>query len=167
MLSYSIGWSLLGAIAMAWSEKGIVAVSVGDSEAQAEHTLLADIDRPVQRIASHEEARHWQHWLPILLHSQPCALDINGTAFQHSVWRALLDIPYGETRSYRDIAMAIGQPTAIRAVANACGANPISLIIPCHRVIRHNGELGGYRWGSERKRWLLAREQSRQFALTG
>lgn len=152
---------------MAWSDKGIVAITIGDSEAQATQTLFTDVAQPLQRLATHEEGSHWQHWLPIILQSQPCALAPQGTPFQLRVWQALLDIPYGETRSYRDIAHAIGQPNSVRAVANACGANPISLLIPCHRVIRHNGEIGGYRWGSERKRWLLAREDVRPFALTG
>lgn len=151
---------------MAWSDKGVVAITLGDSESQAEQQLLLDINRPAQRIPLHEEAQHWHQWLPVVLQSRPCVLDLKGTPFQQRVWQALLAIPYGETRSYREIAGAIEQPNAVRAVANACGGNPVSLLIPCHRVVRHNGALGGYRWGSERKRWLLAREQERGFALS-
>ena len=74
------------------------------------------------------------------------------------MWEALRRIPYGETRSYSKIAEALGQPKAVRAVANACAANPTAIVIPCHRIVRENGDTGGYRWGAERKRTLLARE---------
>ena len=79
-------------------------------------------------------------------------------AFQERVWRALTEIPTGETRTYTEIAASIGQPSATRAVANACGANALAVVIPCHRVIRTDGGLGGYRWGIDRKQALLARE---------
>ena len=85
-------------------------------------------------------------------------LDLRATAFQLRVWQTLLAIPYGETRSYREIAEAIGQPTAVRAVANACAANPVPLVVPCHRVIRSDGDIGGYGLGVERKRVLLEQE---------
>ena len=87
-------------------------------------------------------------------------LDIRGTAFQARVWRALRKIPLGKTATYSEIAAAIGQPRAVRAVAQACAANKLALVVPCHRVIRRDGDLGGYRWGVERKRALLARERS-------
>jgi len=87
-------------------------------------------------------------------------LDIRGTAFQARVWRALQKIPLGKTASYTEIAAALGQPKAVRAVAQACAANKLALIVPCHRVIRSDGNLGGYRWGLERKRALLARERA-------
>jgi AraC family transcriptional regulator, regulatory protein of adaptative response / methylated-DNA-[protein]-cysteine methyltransferase len=86
-------------------------------------------------------------------------LDIRGTAFQARVWRALQKIPLGKTATYRDIAAALGQPKAVRAVANACAANKLALLVPCHRVLRHDGGLGGYRWGLTRKEALLARER--------
>ena len=92
-------------------------------------------------------------------------LDIQGTAFQRRVWRALQDIPLGETASYGEIAEEIRQPNAVRAVAQACGANSHAVLIPCHRVVRANGELGGYHWGVKRKRKLLRRE-SRSKAST-
>jgi AraC family transcriptional regulator of adaptative response/methylated-DNA-[protein]-cysteine methyltransferase len=85
-------------------------------------------------------------------------LDVRATAFQWRVWQELRKIPYGETRSYSQIAEALGQPKAVRAVANACAANPAAILIPCHRIVRENGDPGGYRWGAERKRTLLARE---------
>lgn len=88
-------------------------------------------------------------------------LDIRGTAFQERVWRALRAIPTGETASYAEIARRVGSPAAVRAVAGACGANPVALAVPCHRVVRSGGGLGGYRWGTERKRELLRREAER------
>jgi len=87
-------------------------------------------------------------------------LDIQGTAFQARVWRALQKIPLGKTATYSEIAAALGQPKAVRAVAQACAANKLALLVPCHRVVRADGELGGYRWGIERKRVLLARERA-------
>jgi AraC family transcriptional regulator of adaptative response/methylated-DNA-[protein]-cysteine methyltransferase len=83
---------------------------------------------------------------------------VRGTAFQQRVWQALRKIPVGSTASYADIAQRIGAPTAVRAVAQACAANAIALAIPCHRVVRHDGAVSGYRWGVERKRALLERE---------
>jgi AraC family transcriptional regulator of adaptative response/methylated-DNA-[protein]-cysteine methyltransferase len=85
-------------------------------------------------------------------------LDVRGTAFQHRVWQALRDIPAGTTASYSEIAERLGMPNAVRAVAGACAANKIAVAIPCHRVVRNDGSLSGYRWGVERKRALLARE---------
>jgi AraC family transcriptional regulator of adaptative response/methylated-DNA-[protein]-cysteine methyltransferase len=86
-------------------------------------------------------------------------LDIRGTAFQWRVWRALTRIPRGETRSYSEIARAIGRPSAVRAVARACATNPIALVVPCHRVVAANGSLAGYRWGVDVKKKLLERER--------
>ena len=88
-------------------------------------------------------------------------LDVRGTAFQQRVWQALREIPAGQTASYAEIAARIGAPKAVRAVAQACGANPLAVAIPCHRVVRSDGSLSGYRWGVERKRALLEREASR------
>jgi AraC family transcriptional regulator of adaptative response/methylated-DNA-[protein]-cysteine methyltransferase len=88
-------------------------------------------------------------------------IDIRGTAFQQRVWQALRDIPAGATASYTDIARRIGAPKAVRAVAGACAANPVAVAIPCHRVVRRDGALSGYRWGIERKRALLQREAIR------
>lgn len=85
-------------------------------------------------------------------------LDIQGTAFQQQVWQALRAIPYGETVSYQQLAKAIGKPNAVRAVASACGANKLAIVIPCHRVVRGDGSLSGYRWGVSRKAQILRRE---------
>jgi O-6-methylguanine DNA methyltransferase len=89
-------------------------------------------------------------------------IDVRATAFQWRVWRQLQAIPYGETRTYREVATAMATPTAARAVARACAANPVALLIPCHRVIRTDGSMGGYRWGILRKEKLLARERVRR-----
>ena len=101
-----------------------------------------------------ELARYWQH--PEHVFSLPLRAD--GTPFQQRVWQALRDIPSGHTVSYRELAARIGAPRAVRAVASACAANPLAVVIPCHRVVRSNGELAGYAWGIERKRALLAQE---------
>lgn len=85
-------------------------------------------------------------------------LNLKGTSFQLTVWQALQTIPYGQTATYQDIANKIGQPNAVRAVANAVGANPIAILIPCHRVIRSDGSLGGYKWGVENKKYLIELE---------
>ena len=90
----------------------------------------------------------------------PIPLDIEGTLFQSQVWRVLRGIPAGRTMSYAEVAAALGRPNVHRAVANACGANPVALLIPCHRVVRRGGGLGGYRWGVARKRTLLGRERA-------
>ncbi len=87
-------------------------------------------------------------------------LDIRATAFQRQVWEYLRSIPYGETRSYQEVAQALDKPGASRAVGTACAANPVALVIPCHRVVRQDGGMGGYRWGISRKEQLLAQEQS-------
>jgi len=93
-------------------------------------------------------------------------VDVRATAFQWKVWRALQQIPAGETRAYADVARAIGKPSAVRAVARACATNPVALVVPCHRVIQATGALGGYRWGVERKARLLAAERRKRPAAS-
>ena len=109
------------------------------------------IDDWVESIAGFLNGQEMPRDLPI---------DVQATAFQWRVWSFLRTIPLGETRSYGDVARAIEQPTAARAVAQACATNPVALIVPCHRVVRGDGEPGGYRWGAERKQALLARERN-------
>ncbi len=99
--------------------------------------------------------------------TRPVPLDLRGTPFQLRVWRALTGIPAGKTASYRDIARKIGAPDASRAVAGACAANPVAVIVPCHRVVRANGDLSGYRWGTARKAMLLDRERSASAHASG
>lgn len=159
MLEIALGQSSLGQVLVAQSAKGICAILLGDSEQE----LLADLQ---ERFANAEFKR--QPTLPELQKviafieqpSSPLELAINmqGTEFQQRVWKALCTIPLGETRSYKSLATQLGKPDAVRALASACAANPIALAIPCHRVVRSDGGLSGYRWGVERKRELLKRE---------
>lgn len=152
----------LGRVLLAGTERGISAVYLGDSDAGLEAELMRAF--PAAAVQCDEEGLHvWvQEILNHLSGQQPqldLPLDVRATAFQWRVWQELRAIPYGGTRSYRDIARALGQPSAVRAVARACAANPVSLIIPCHRVVREDGGLGGYRWGLERKQALLDQEK--------
>lgn len=152
----------LGFVLIAFTEIGLAAVQLGDSKEELKSDFLhrfnkADIydldtknSQSVKSILRKIENPDLDLEIP---------LDIHGTVFQKKVWSALRQIPSGERRTYSDIAEQIGQPDSVRAVANACGKNEIAVIIPCHRVIRKNGELAGYRWGSERKIRLLEREQ--------
>lgn len=152
---------------MAQSQKGVCAVFMGDDPDALVQTLQdrfpkaqlvggdADFERVVAQVVGFVET-------PALGLDLP--LDIRGTAFQARVWQALRKIPSGTTVSYTDIAAQIGAPASVRAVAQACGANLIAVAIPCHRVVRRDGGLSGYRWGVERKRELLAREKDAEGA---
>jgi AraC family transcriptional regulator of adaptative response/methylated-DNA-[protein]-cysteine methyltransferase len=152
----ALGWLLVAA-----TEKGICAVRLGDSPGELKTGLLLEF--PAARI--NQDEAEFSQWVSMLVDflkgDQPnldLPLDIQATAFQHQVWQALREIPYGSTRSYSEIAASIGRLSAARAVANACADNPAALVIPCHRVVRKDGNLGGYRWGIERKRKLLEQE---------
>jgi AraC family transcriptional regulator of adaptative response/methylated-DNA-[protein]-cysteine methyltransferase len=152
----SLGWLLVAA-----TEQGICRISFGDSTASLERALRSEfpaaavargdgaLEAWVARLLAHLDGRAPRIDLP---------LDVAATAFQRRVWEALQRIPYGTTRSYSEVARAIGRPAAARAVARACATNPAPLVIPCHRVVREDGTLGGYRWGLKRKRALLERE---------
>jgi AraC family transcriptional regulator of adaptative response/methylated-DNA-[protein]-cysteine methyltransferase len=164
-IHYLTAKSALGLILVAATEKGICFVSFGDNKTFLERSLreefpAADIQHGSPKLQT------WLH--AILRHLKghqrrlDLPLDMQGTAFQSRVWTALRSIPYGQTRSYTQIAKAIGKPAAVRAVARACASNPVSVIVPCHRVVSKNGNLAGYRWGLKRKCHLLAKEASRQ-----
>ena len=147
---------------VAATERGVCAVTLGSDPDELEAALRREYPRAA---ITRDDASlaHWAH--DIARHVEgspldPIPLDVAGTDFQWEVWRALQSIPPGSTRSYRDIAVAIGRPTAARAVARACASNRVALLIPCHRVVRGEGTLGGYRWGVERKRALLATERA-------
>jgi AraC family transcriptional regulator of adaptative response/methylated-DNA-[protein]-cysteine methyltransferase len=161
-IAYAIAATPLGWLLVAHTAKGICAVRLGDNpaglasglsseyprgEVTRDDAALRPVVEQVVRLAT-GEAPHGD--LP---------LDIRATAFQRRVWEALRQIPRGEVRTYGEIARAIGQPEAVRAVGRACGANPVALAIPCHRVVAADGGLGGYRWGIERKRRLLEAER--------
>jgi AraC family transcriptional regulator of adaptative response/methylated-DNA-[protein]-cysteine methyltransferase len=155
----------LGRLLLAGTERGVCAVSLGDEDDGLEQWLRAEY--PSALVEPDDGTLN--NWLKELLRhlagEQPCLdlpLDVQATAFQWRVWQELRRIPYGSTRSYHAIAEAIGQPNATRAVARACATNPVSVVIPCHRVIREDGQLGGYRWGLQRKKALLKQEQHRK-----
>lgn len=162
-IRFAVGECSLGSILVAATEKGICTILLGDEPGSLVRELedrfpkaeLAggepEFESLVARVVGLVEA-------PALGHDLP--LDIRGTAFQQRVWQALRELPAGETASYGGIAAAVGSPKASRAVASACAANPLAVAIPCHRVVRSDGALGGYRWGVERKQALLAREAS-------
>jgi AraC family transcriptional regulator of adaptative response/methylated-DNA-[protein]-cysteine methyltransferase len=158
---FAVGTCSLGLCLVAASARGVCAIFFGDSAPALRADLARrfprarlvagdpDFEATVTRVVACVETPRLGLDLP---------LDVRGTAFQHRVWRALRDIPAGTTATYSEIARRIGAPRAVRAVAGACAANPLAVAIPCHRVVRNDGELAGYRWGLPRKRALLARE---------
>lgn len=161
LIRFAVGECSLGAILVAQSQRGICAILLGDDPERLVRELQdrfpqagliggdAEFERLVAQVVGFVE-------LPSLGLNLP--LDLRGTAFQERVWQALREIPAGVTVSYADIAQRMGAPRAVRAVARACGANTIAVAIPCHRVVRRDGDISGYRWGVERKRELLRRE---------
>ena len=160
-IRFALGQSSLGAVLVAASERGVCAIMMGDDPA----ALLRELqDRFAQAslIGADQAFEAYVGRVISLIeepaHSVDLPLDVRGTAFQRRVWQALRRIPPGSTASYAQIARRIGAPKAMRAVAQACGANPLAIAIPCHRVVRTDGALSGYRWGVERKRVLLRRE---------
>ncbi|RON52329.1 cysteine methyltransferase [Pseudomonas frederiksbergensis] len=158
-IRYISGTCSLGVLLLAFSDKGLCALLLGDDLASLERDLARRFCGERQRdeglIPQLEQTlRHLDNPHQAL----DFPLDLAGSVFQRQVWAALRKIPVGQTASYRDIAQRLDQPKAFRAVANACGANPIAVIVPCHRVLRQDGSLGGYRWRLERKQQLLERE---------
>ena len=161
-IRFAVGQSALGSILVAATDKGVCAISIGDDP----DALLRDLeDRfPKARLVGGDDSFEALVAKVVGFIEAPrrgldLPLDIRGTAFQEQVWQALRDIPAGETRTYAEIAERIGRPKAVRAVAQACASNSIAVAIPCHRVIRTDGALSGYRWGVERKENLLDRER--------
>jgi AraC family transcriptional regulator, regulatory protein of adaptative response / methylated-DNA-[protein]-cysteine methyltransferase len=160
-IRFAVGECSLGSVLVASSEKGVCAISLGDDPDALVRDLQdqflkarliggdKNFERMVAQVIGFIEAPQTGLDLP---------LDVRGTAFQQKVWRALREIPAGSTVSYTEIAERIGAPKAARAVAQACASNHIAVAIPCHRVLRHDGALSGYRWGAQRKSALLARE---------
>ena len=162
-IEFALGQCSLGAILVARSQRGVCAISLGDDPDALLRELQdrfpraelvggdADFERLVAQVVGLIEAPNIGIDLP---------LDVRGTAFQQRVWRALQQIPVGETASYAQVAQRIGAPKSVRAVAQACASNTLAVAIPCHRVVRSDGALSGYRWGVERKRALLLRERA-------
>ena len=162
-IRFAVGVCSLGQVLVAASERGVCAILLGDSPA----VLASDLAARFPRARLLEGGAEFQEQLQsvIAFVDRPAAgldlpLDVRGTAFQERVWQALRAVPAGVTTNYTELAQAIGAPRAVRAVAGACAANPLAIAIPCHRVLRSDGNLSGYRWGVERKRELLAREQA-------
>jgi AraC family transcriptional regulator of adaptative response/methylated-DNA-[protein]-cysteine methyltransferase len=162
-ITYAIVKCSLGGLLVAATSKGVCSVKLGDSESALEADLKREfpaaefqrderrLSQSVQAVVDHLEGKSPHIDLP---------LDIQATAFQRQVWQQLRAIPSGQTASYSEVAQAIGQQKAVRAVARACATNPVALVIPCHRVIREDKSLGGYRWGLDRKKKLLERERT-------
>ena len=161
-VAYATVATPLGRLLVGATQRGVCAVCLGRDDASLEAALASEYPA-AERHRDDARLRPWVSAIVANLRGggPPVSLplDIQATAFQRRVWEALQQIPYGETRSYGDVARAVGAPSATRAVANACAANPVALVIPCHRVIRADGEVGGYRWGTERKRALLRLER--------
>ena len=166
-IQYAFGASSLGSVLVAATDRGVCAILLGDDR----EALAGDLGRrfPKARLGAGDERFSELVARVIALVEDPARgadlpLDIRGTAFQERVWRALARIPAGTTVSYTEIARSIGAPRSARAVARACADNPAAVAIPCHRVVRSDGALSGYRWGVERKRALQARERERSGA---
>jgi AraC family transcriptional regulator, regulatory protein of adaptative response / methylated-DNA-[protein]-cysteine methyltransferase len=162
-ISYAIVPSPLGKVLVAATGKGVCRVSLGNDADALASALTAEFPRAYIRKDRASLQASVDAVLAYLDGKEPSLdlpLDIRATAFQRRVWQELQRIPSGETRTYTDIARRVGNPKATRAVARACAANPVALLIPCHRVVREDGEPGGYRWGAELKRELIARESS-------
>ncbi len=162
VIRFAVGECSLGTIVVAATDKGICAILLGDDP----EVLVRDLQDRFTRAQFIGGDKDFEHWVAqvVGLVEAPAKgldlqLDVRGTAFQQRVWQALREIPVGSTASYSEIAQRLGTPKAVRAVAQACAANAIAVAIPCHRVVRSDGGLSGYRWGVERKRALLERER--------
>jgi AraC family transcriptional regulator of adaptative response/methylated-DNA-[protein]-cysteine methyltransferase len=167
VIRYTMAPSPLGRMLIAATDKGICAIQFADSDEELQQGLMREFPFAARR-RDDEAMATWKENLAHLIQGQNITgqkvnsslpLDIRATAFQRRVWEALQRIPRGQTRSYSAVAKQIGMPKATRAVARACATNPVAVAIPCHRVVRADGEPGGYRWGIERKEQLLAMEQ--------
>jgi AraC family transcriptional regulator of adaptative response/methylated-DNA-[protein]-cysteine methyltransferase len=163
-ISFAIRPCTLGQLLVAATGKGLCAIRFGDDAVALEAELRALFPRA--RLIGADAG--FEAWIAAVVafveeprRGLDLPLDIRGTAFQQRVWQALREVPPGSTATYTAIAARIGEPAAVRAVANACGANPVAVAVPCHRIVRRGGELGGYRWGLERKKALLEREAGR------
>jgi len=168
-IQFATGQSSLGPVLVARSARGACAIFMGDDQ----RSLLRDLERQFSGTVLARGDAQCEALLGAVLafiESPDAALDlpldVRGSDFQRRVWEALRDIPAGETASYAEIARRIGEPGSARAVAQACAANAIALAIPCHRVVRGDGTVSGYRWGVERKRALLSRERALRSART-
>jgi AraC family transcriptional regulator of adaptative response/methylated-DNA-[protein]-cysteine methyltransferase len=165
-IDYVIARTSLGALLVAATERGVCAVTLGDDE-NALELVLAEEYPAATRTRAAAQSSSLASWVEEIVATldgssmrPDIPLDVRASAFQWKVWRELQRIPLGETRSYSEIASAIGLPRAVRAVAGACANNPVAVVVPCHRAVRLDGGLGGYRWGLERKKQLLEKERT-------
>jgi AraC family transcriptional regulator of adaptative response/methylated-DNA-[protein]-cysteine methyltransferase len=164
-IRYTCADSPLGRMLIAATERGVCAIQFARSDVELLEGLKHEFPFAVRK-PDDGGLKSWVSALLRRMHGRDkepdssLPLDIRATAFQRRVWTCLQSIPFGATRSYRQVAKAIGQPRAMRAVGRACAANPVAVAIPCHRVVREDGGMGGYRWGIERKKTLLKMEQS-------
>lgn len=170
-ISYAAIDTLAGLLMIGATDRGICFVQFGDSKEELLQRLRAEYRNAEITSMTQTYNRQFEQWVDAierhLAGTQPhvdLPLDIRASAFQMRVWKYLQSIPYGDLQSYGEIAAAIGHPRAARAVANACAHNPAALIVPCHRVIRGTGALGGYRWGLQRKRVLIDHERAETHA---
>ena len=171
---YTITACALGRVLVAATERGVCSVALGDSDAELITSLFAEYPRASIDSRDTVISPSLNLWLSQVLEHLSgktphveLPLDIQATAFQWRVWEELQRVPLGETRSYQEIANAIGKPKAVRAVAGACAGNHVALVIPCHRVIREDKALGGYKWGLKRKEALLQNEKHRKSTKSG
>src|SRR6267154_2296305 len=162
-IGYTIAKSPVGRVLVAATERGVSAVYLGD----AENTMIAELREEYPRAEIAPATDSFQRWVREIVQriegKRPrleLPLDLQATAFQRRVWQELQRIPRGRTRTYSQVARSLGKPKAVRAVARACATNPASIVVPCHRVIREDGTLAGYRWGISRKEQLLAQERA-------
>lgn len=162
-LGYAIAKSPLGKVLVAATERGISAVYLGDEESKLITELREEYPR-AEIVAASDKFERWVKEVLLRIEGRPphmeLPLDLQATAFQRRVWKELQRIPRGRTRTYSQVARSLGHPKAVRAVARACATNPVSIVVPCHRVVRQDGALAGYRWGLSRKEQLLASERT-------
>lgn len=164
-IRYTTFPSPLGCVLLAATERGLCCVKLGDEPAQLGRMLAVEFSEANLKEDRRSLAEFKGRVLAFLSGDATLSklpLDLRGTVFQQRVWAALRQIPPGETRTYKEIAVSIGAPNAVRAVGSACGANPVALIIPCHRALRTDGGMGGYAWGVSRKEKLLKMERKRK-----
>lgn len=162
-IGYSIAKSALGRVLVGATQRGVSAVYLGDTEAKLIEELRQEYPRAEISPAT-DSFERWVKEIVLRVEGKPprmdLPLDLQATAFQRRVWQELQRIPRGATRTYSQVARALGNPKSVRAVARACATNPVSIVVPCHRVIREDGNLAGYRWGLSRKERLLAQERA-------
>ena len=165
-IRYTIVDSPYGRLLVGATDRGVCSVILGDREVTLERDLATQFPSATRTRVDAGDVwlarlvRHVAEQVKRPASTGSIPLDLHGTAFQYRVWKALVAIPPGETRSYTQLARQVGKPRAVRAVASACAANRVAIVVPCHRVIRSDGSLGGYRWGLSRKAALLRQEQA-------